>query len=75
MTNTNCLENIACPKCGNDSLIHIEVTMPAAVTDDGAETFGDMYWDHGSFAKCPDCGHSATLGDFHTETALNEKGI
>ena len=64
MTNTNCLEGIACPKCGNDFRIFIEAKTLAVVTDDGAETFGDMEWDDDSYAECPECQHHGTLGEF-----------
>ena len=67
MTNTNCLEGIACPACGNDSMIHIEARTLAVVTDNGAETFGDMEWDASSYAECPDCRHRGTLGEFRIE--------
>jgi hypothetical protein len=64
MTNSNCLEGIACPKCGNDSRITIAVYTLAEVTDDGAETFGDMEWDGDSHAWCPDCAYDGTLNAF-----------
>lgn len=69
MTNANCLEGIACPKCGNDSRIIIEARTLAEVTDDGAETFGSMEWDEGSFTECPECGHYGELSAFRTEPA------
>ena len=64
MTNTNCLEGIECPKCGNDSRFYVGVRTRAEVTDDGAETFGDMIWDDTSYAECPECEHFGTLGEF-----------
>jgi len=64
MTNTNCLEGIACPKCGNDSRIYIEAKTLAVVMDDGAETFGHMEWDGDSYTECPECGHRGTLAEF-----------
>lgn len=67
MTNSNCLEGIACPKCGNDAMIHIEARTLAVVTDDGAETFGDMEWDGDSYAECPDCHHRGTLKGFRID--------
>ena len=67
MTNTNCLEGITCPKCGNESRFHIAVTTMANVTDDGAETFGDMEWDAASFTECPECRHCGSLNEFHTQ--------
>ncbi|MCA9062663.1 MAG: hypothetical protein KDA96_06375 [Planctomycetaceae bacterium] len=64
MTNTNCLENLACPKCGNDDCLRIAVTAVATVTDDGAEVTGAIDWHDRSFATCPCCGHDGTVGDF-----------
>ena len=66
--NTNCLEHIACPQCGNDSALKIAVTALAHVTDDGAETFGDLEWDDQSFAACPACGREGKLGEFRSPT-------
>jgi hypothetical protein len=65
MTNINCLEGIACPDCGNDSRLYIEVTTLAVVTDDGAETYGDMEWSADSHAECPECRRSGRLAAFH----------
>jgi DNA-directed RNA polymerase subunit RPC12/RpoP len=78
MTNTNCLAGIACPACGNDAMIYIAARTLAVVTDDGAQTFGDMEWDADSYAECPDCQHRSTLGQFRTDapsetTTVTEK--
>jgi DNA-directed RNA polymerase subunit RPC12/RpoP len=67
MTNTNCLEGIACPTCGNDAMIYIEAKTLTMVKDDGAEAFGDMEWDDDSYAECPECRHRGTLREFRTE--------
>lgn len=69
MVNDNCLEGIACPHCGNDSRVYIEVTTLAVVTDDGAETYGDMAWDEGSYAECPACHYCGRLKEFRVESA------
>lgn len=69
MTNVNCLQGIACPICGNDSVIHIDVRVLARVTDDGAETFGDIEWDGDSFTECPQCEHRGTLAEFRVRNA------
>lgn len=66
MANINCLQGIACPKCGNDEQLIIAVHCLADVTDDGAETFGDLEWDAGSYARCPACGHDGTLTEFQS---------
>lgn len=72
MTNDNCLEGLACPKCGNDSELIIEAKTLAAVTDDGAEAFGDMEWDESSFAQCPECKHHGCLREFRTPCEPSE---
>ena len=69
MTNSNCLGGLACPRCGNDSRFTIEVRTLAHVTDDGAETFGDMHWDANSFVECLECHHQATLAAFQAADA------
>jgi ribosomal protein S27E len=68
MTNTNCLAGISCPNCGNDSVVYIETRTLAVVTDDGAETFGDMEWDADSYAECPECKHRGTVGQFRPQS-------
>ena len=37
MTNTNCLENISCPKCGQEDRFKIAATIFCLVTDDGTD--------------------------------------
>jgi hypothetical protein len=64
MTNTNCLENIACPQCGQADSFIIEVTTRADVTDEGAETFGHMHWDERSFIECKHCETDGIVAEF-----------
>ena len=66
MTNTNCLENIACPQCGKEDTFTIIVLTQAHVTDNGAEPFGDMEWDENSSMTCP-CGNSGKVSEFMRE--------
>ena len=66
--NTNCLTNIACPHCHHEDSFIIEVRTSANVTDDGAETFGDMFWDERSFIKCKHCEAGGTIAEFTRET-------
>ena len=58
-------------------MIYIEARTLTAVTDDAAETSGDMEWDAGSYAECPYCKHRGTLGEFRTvptiEPSTNEE--
>ena len=53
-------------------MLYIEVSTLAVVTDDGAETYGDMAWDGGSYAECPECRRSGTLAEFRAEPATDQ---
>jgi len=65
MTNTNCLENIRCPSCGNEDTFRIEVKTMATVTDDGTELdHGTVEWDENSYLECPKCFAHGKLGCF-----------
>lgn len=68
MNNTNCLEGIRCPKCGQEERFFIHSSITAAVTDNGAEIApsprADIEWDRNSNAECPACGYSACLKHF-----------
>lgn len=39
MSNNNCLQGLACPKCGNEQRLVIEVASLASVTDAGTDVF------------------------------------
>lgn len=64
MTNTNCLENVYCPKCGQEEHFRIAATISCLVTDDGSDPVGDHEWDEDSPTYCPECGFSGGLKDF-----------
>jgi hypothetical protein len=65
MPNTNCLEHIKCPACGNEDSFRIAATTIATVIDDGVEEVGDMEWDDDSYAECKQCLKSGDLKDFY----------
>jgi hypothetical protein len=68
-TNTNCLEGVTCPACGNEDTFRIEVTAMATVTDDGAEVeHGDMDWDETRYAECARCHEHGKLSHFMAPT-------
>jgi hypothetical protein len=73
MTNTNCLENIKCPECGNEHTFHIAATTTATVTDEGVEDYTDMEWNDDSYADCAQCFHHGTLKDFTVRTELQNQ--
>jgi hypothetical protein len=66
MTNTNCLEGIRCPQCGNESRLLIVARIMADVTDDGADIADgcDVNWDDDSLAICPECDRDGPLSEF-----------
>lgn len=64
MTNTNCLENIKCPACGNEESFRIAARTMVTVIDQGVEDHGDMEWDVDSYAECGECCRHGTLKDF-----------
>jgi hypothetical protein len=75
MTNTNCLEGIRCPQCGNVDRFMIAANVMAEVTDDGADVasplFGNGFeWDDSSFTRCPQCDTQGPLKKFHCPQEL-----
>ena len=63
MPNTNCLEGIRCPKCGNEDEFRIEGTTIFTVTDDGTESYGDVEWTE-DFCECTECHFYGRLDTF-----------
>jgi len=64
--NTNCLEGIRCPECGQTDRFEIVGTAVFDVTDDGTDNFHNVEWDNESSTCCPDCGHRGKLDEFRT---------
>ena len=67
--NANCLEGVACPKCGQDDYIRVEGTAVFILTDDGTEDHAGVRWDDDSWANCPvdECNFTGTMKDFRVE--------
>lgn len=55
---------LACPACGNQSWLIVELVTLADLTSEGTEPFGDQYWGDASACRCPSCNHHATVADF-----------
>ena len=70
-----CLENLACPRCGNNTRLFISAMLLLDVTEDGSDIADDQdhTWEDDNFARCPDCGHAATVADFAAETPEEEE--
>ncbi len=66
MANTNCLEGLACPKCGNDGRLYIHGMSVFEVFDDGTARHWNVEWDDDSHTVCPisDCKFEGKLGEF-----------
>ena len=47
--------DIACPECGRDDQMNIELQVTARLTPDGTETFGDHEWSSESDCWCAAC--------------------
>jgi len=70
MTNTNCLEGVCCPKCGQEDCFKITAIITCVVTDDGSEPVGDHEWDDESATRCAECDFDGTLKDFSKKPEL-----
>ncbi len=65
MTNTNCLEGIACPQCGAEDAFTIVASVEVLVRDDGTEDQGgDYIWSDDHPCRCVGCGHHGQVRDF-----------
>lgn len=64
--NDNCLVGFRCPECGEQDRFRIAITTFADFDDSGSEVVGDNEYEGQSICICNDCGHSATVNDFHT---------
>lgn len=62
--NENCLEGMACPKCGSEGPFHITCVCTAKVYDDGVSETTDHEWDSNSVCYCEKCGTAASVGAF-----------
>ncbi|MDE2761587.1 MAG: hypothetical protein OXK74_02215 [Gemmatimonadota bacterium] len=70
MGNTNLLEGVKCPRCGNDERLRIAGTVWLDMTDDGTVPSdepgrGDHEWDGDSIAECPKCDYMGRFAAFH----------
>lgn len=73
MANTNCLEGMRCPSCGNEDEFRIEMVITVKVTDEGTEDMGgDYYWDKDSWCFCPQCEWDGTVKDFSAPAPANK---
>jgi len=57
-------QDMACPNCGCREGFGIYSICQIEVTDEGAESFGDIEWNDTDKCICGECRHEATVQDF-----------
>jgi predicted nucleic-acid-binding Zn-ribbon protein len=62
--NTNCLEGIKCPKCGNEDSFAVDVKGWATITDDGLGSVMDADWEEDADTVCSICSHQGPWSEF-----------
>lgn len=66
MTNTNSLQNVACPKCKHEDSFEVEVRARAVIIDNGAESYEDPMWEDDAGTTCKNCGFQGNWAQFVT---------
>lgn len=61
--NTNCLEGLTCPNCGQGESFQVVATSVFTITDNGADDHTDVEYDDDSFAYCTQCDWEGKWGD------------
>jgi hypothetical protein len=61
--NDNCLENRACPKCGEDDRLRVAAQTMFEITDAGCDFHGDVEYDEDSYAECTSCDWTGTWAE------------
>lgn len=56
--------NMACPACGSDEDLLVDITTLAYLTADGTEATGEHDWDDESGCRCSACDHTGKAKDF-----------
>lgn len=62
--NTNCLEDVRCPRCGQEDNFKILCTAWFDVEDDGTDDPEEVSWGGNSQVVCPECQRRGKLSDF-----------
>lgn len=73
MSNTNCLEGMACPKCGEEEPFNIEMKSVFTIYDQGTDSYGDTEWGDESYCECLHCHFYGTVANFKQEQEPTER--
>ncbi|WP_432263464.1 hypothetical protein [Cupriavidus sp. TMH.W2] len=55
---------LACPNCGRDTKLNVEVQTLARLLPSGTEIVGDQEWTDSAQVLCDECGHDGTVAKF-----------
>lgn len=74
-SNTNCLEGLCCPECGQDSKFRVRATSVFNLYDDGTDHDGDVEYDDDAFVSCDGqgCSYEGKLRDFRIENQVKSQ--
>lgn len=75
MSNTNCLQGIACPKCQSQGPFNIHACAIVEMTDDGSDSCTDIEWQPASVITCRVCEHPGKVRDFTAEKLMEEYSV
>lgn len=62
--NENCLEDVACPHCGNRSRFRISAVTTFTMTDAGEDDHSDIEYNYNSYAHCEECNTPGVYSEF-----------
>lgn len=78
--NTNCLEGMRCPKCGQEDEILVQGTSWLSLKDEGSDFYAastkgisDVEYHDDSLAACPECDYQGELGDFKVKEPAQQQ--
>jgi hypothetical protein len=66
--NSNCLEGMSCPDCGQPHRFKIVGKALFEITDDGTEDYNDVEFFDDDHASCPECHWTGVVGNLREET-------
>jgi len=70
--NSNCLEGMSCPQCGQHERFRIVAEATFEVTDDGTHDYNDVNWYGNSHVSCPECEWYGLAKELHKESRSEE---
>ncbi len=64
--NSNCLEGLQCPKCGNHEKLVIQCKAMFYVEEDGTDPidYSEIVWDENSYTECFECAYHGPNSSF-----------